>query len=179
MEITGTETEKNLQKAFEINAKRSMEYNIYALIAKQFGHEDISKLLTRFADNEREHAKLWYKWLNNGKFPNLTYCIKNALTQEKDEIEGVYDAFAKKAKEEGLEHISGLFENIENIEKVHYDRLKKLVLKLEDNVEPNADGTYNWVCSVCGAAFLQKDEPDFCPLCLKEDVFFYKENINS
>ena len=179
MDITGSETEKNLKKAFEINAKRNMEYNIYALIAKQLGHEDISRLLTRFADNEREHAKLWYKWINNGKFPNLKECIKTALTQEKDEIEGVYESFAQKAKEEGFEHISGLLENIENIEKVHYDRLKKLLLKLEDNVKPNADGTYNWVCSVCGAAFLQKDEPDYCPLCFKEDVFFYKEDIYS
>ena len=176
MEITGTETGKNLQKAFEINAERSLEYNMYALIAKQLGYEDISSLLTRFANNEKEHAKLWYKWIYNGKFPNLTDCLKTALTQEKDEIEGVYESFARKAKEEGFEHIAGLLENIENIERVHYDRLRKLVFKLEDNVEPNADGTFNWVCSVCGAAFLQKDEPDYCPLCLKEDVFFYKDN---
>lgn len=131
MEITGTETGKNLQKAFEINAKRSLEYNMYALIAKQLGYEDISSLLTRFANNEKEHAKLWYKWIYNGKFPNLTDCLKTALTQEKDEIEGVYESFARKAKEEGFEHIAGLLENIENIERVHYDRLRNLSLSLK------------------------------------------------
>ena len=71
--------------------------------------------------------------------------------------------------------IAGLLENIENIEKIHYDRLKKLIIKLEDKAAANNDGTYNWVCSTCGAVFVQKDEPEYCPLCLKEEVFFYKQ----
>ena len=177
MELRGTETENNLIKAFEINAKRRMEYDIYALVAEKYGFNDVARLLTRFANHEKEHAKLWYKWLKceNGSLPNLLDCVKNALSQEKDEIEGLYENFARKAKEEGLEHIAGLLENIENIEKIHYDRLKKLIWKLEDSVEPNSDGTYNWVCSTCGAVFVQKEEPDYCPLCLKEEVFFYKK----
>lgn len=173
--IKGTETEKNLQKAFEINAKRRMEYDIYALIAERYGYSDVSTLLARFASHEKEHARLWYRWLGENKFPTLTECIKTALSQEKDEIEGVYETFAKTAREEGLEHIAGLFDNIENIEKIHYDRLRKLIYKLEDKAAPNEDGTFNWVCSTCGAIFTQKEEPEFCPLCLKEEVFFYKK----
>ncbi len=175
MDIKNSETGKNLQKAFEIVSKRRMEYDIYALIAKLQGFEDVSRLLSRFAEHEREHAKLWYRWSNDGKFPKLLDCMKLALEQEEDEINGVYEKFASKAREEGFEHISGLLSNIENIEKLHYDRLRKLIHKLEDNVPMNHDGTYNWTCCVCGAVFVQKEEPKYCPLCLKEEVFFYKK----
>ena len=173
--ISNSETEKNLLKAFEINAKRRMEYDIYALIAERYGYSDLTKLLRRFAMHEKENAKLWYAWMNNNNFPTLLECIKNALAQEQDEIEGVYEAFAQKAEEEGLSHISGLFKNIEEVEKIHYDRMKKLIVKLEDEAPANKDGTFNWVCSTCGAIFVQEEEPEYCPLCLKEEVFFYKK----
>ena len=173
--IRNSETEKNLLKAFEINAKRRMEYDIYALIAEKYGYSDVAKLFRRFAIHEKEHAKLWFGWLHNNNYPTLVECTKNALEQEKDEIEGIYETFAKKAKEEGLLHISGLFENIEEVEKIHYDRMRKLIIKLEDEAPANDDGTYNWVCSTCGAVFVQKEEPEYCPLCLKEEVFFYKK----
>lgn len=177
MNLKGSQTEKNLLKAFIITSKRRMEYDIYSLIAEKQGYQDISYLFNRFANNEKEHSKLWYKWLktHQGKFPGLVDCIKNALSQEKYEIEGLYENFAKQAKEEGFDHIASLLENIENIEKTHYDRLKKLIIKLEDNVKPNDDGTYNWACSTCGAVFVQYEEPPYCPLCLKEEVFFYKK----
>lgn len=177
MNLKGTETEKNLQKAFEINAKRRMEYDIYSLIAEKQGYNDVSRLLSRFANHEKEHSKLWYKWLkcNCRELPGLLTCVKDAFQNEKDEIEGIYEKFAKQAKEEGFEHIAGLLENIENIEKIHYDRMKKLICKLEDKTEPNPDGTFNWVCSTCGAVFVQQEEPQYCPLCLKEEVFFYKK----
>lgn len=174
MEIKGSETEKNLQTAFEFVSKRRTEYDIYSLIAQREGNTELSRLLTMFADMEKEHAKLWYKWLNDGKTPKLTACLETALTQEKAEIEGKYETFAKQAEEEGFEHIAGLFRNIENIETNHLERLKKVVWKLRDDVQPNEDGTYNWVCSVCGAIFRQTEEPDYCPLCVKEHVFFYK-----
>ena len=177
MDIRESETAKNLQKAFEITAKRRMEYDIYALIAQKYGYKDIALLLSRFAEHEKEHSKLWYKWLNssNGNLPSLLDSIKNAYSQEKDEIEGTYEQFAKKAKEEGFDHIAGLLQNIEDIEKLHYDRLRKLIYKLEDKAQKNSDGTYNWTCSTCGAMFVQEEEPPYCPLCLKEEVFFYKQ----
>ena len=177
MELKGTETEKNLMKAFEINAKRRMEYDIYALIAEKQGYNDLARLMTRYANHEKEHSKLWYKWLkcDSGCLPGLLDSARDALKNEKDEIEGIYEQFAQKAKEEGLDHIAGLLENIEAIEKIHYDRMKKLILKLEDQADPNPDGTYNWVCSTCGAVFVQKEDPQYCPLCLKEEVFFYKK----
>ncbi len=177
MNCKGSQTEKNLQKVFEITSKRRMEYDIYALIAEKQGYKDVSHLFSRFAEHEKEHSKLWYKWLkiDSGKFPSLLECITNALAQEKEEIEGAYEDFAKTAKAEGFDHIAGLLENILDIEKIHYDRLKKLIWKLEDKAEPNADGTYNWVCSTCGAVLCQNEEPPYCPLCLKEEVFFYKQ----
>ncbi len=178
MDLYKSQTEKNLHKAFEFTAKRRTEYDIYALIAAMQGYDDVAKILAHFADNEKEHARLWYKWQYNGEPPKLLECIKSALCHEKKEIEGVYKAFAEKAKEEGFDHIAGLLENIEIIERVHYERLQKLIWKVEDNVKPNEDGTFNWVCSVCGAVFTQKEEPKYCILCLNENVFFYKKNDN-
>lgn len=173
--IQGSQTEKNLQKAFDIVSKRRSEYDIYALIAQREGLEDVSRLLARFAEHEKAHAKLWYRWLNSEKPSALINYIENALKNEKEELEGIYESFARTAEEEGFEHIAGLFTNIENIEKIHYDRLKKLIYKLKDETPANPDGTYNWVCSTCGAIFVQKEEPPYCPLCLKEEVFFYKK----
>ena len=177
MDLSGSKTEKNILKAFEVTALRRMEYDIYALIAERQGYNDVARLLSRFANNEKEHSKLWYKWMksNTGNCPRLLECTQKALAQEKDEIEGMYENFAIQARDEGFDIIARMLENIENIEKIHYDRLKKLILKLEDNVKPNKDGTYNWACSTCGAVFVQEEEPPYCPLCLKEEVFFYKQ----
>ena len=90
MDIRESETAKNLQKAFEITAKRRMEYDIYALIAQKYGYKDIALLLSRFAEHEKEHSKLWYKWLNssNGNLPSLLDSKKNEDSKEKNEIEG-------------------------------------------------------------------------------------------
>lgn len=175
MKIKGTETEQNLKKAFDFVAKRRTEYEIYANIAEQQGETELSRLLTLFADMEKEHAKLWYKWINDAENPDLTSCLESAYNQEKEEVEGKYEEYIQKAKEEGLDHIAGLLKNIENIEAIHLERLKKAIWKLKDNVEPNYDGTYNWTCSVCGGIFRQVEEPDFCPICVKENVFFYKK----
>ena len=175
LDIKDSETSKNLQQAFDFVTRRRTEYEIYALIAERQGNSDLSRLLTMFAEMEKEHSKLWYKWLNDGEVPDLTSCLEKALEQEREEIEGEYEAAAKKAQEEGFEHIAGLFKNIANIERIHLERLKKAIWKLKDDVEPNYDGTYNWACSVCGAIFRQVDEPNYCPLCVKENVFFYKK----
>ena len=91
MNVKGTETEKNLLHAFEITAKRRAEYEIYSLIAEKQGYKNVSELLMRYANHEKEHSKLWYKWVksNSGNLPNLLDCITLALSQEKEEIEGI------------------------------------------------------------------------------------------
>ena len=174
MDIKGSETEKNLKKAFNFTAKRRTEYDIYALIAERHGQTELSRLLKMFANMETEHSKLWYKWLNDGHTPDLVNCLERALEKEIQETQGKCEAFAQKAEEEGFDHIAGLFRNIEFFENTHMERLRKLIFKLKDDVDPNTDGTFNWTCSVCGAIFRQTEEPDYCPLCVKENVFFYK-----
>ena len=174
MNLKDSATAKNLKKAFDFVAKRRTEYDIYALIAEKQGNNELARLLTMFSDMEKEHAKLWFKWLNNGEVPELVDCLEKALRQERNEIEGTYNTFAKTAEAEGFEHVAGLFRTIESFEINHIDRLKKVIAKLKDTVEPNEDGTYNWVCSVCGCVFRQKEEPTYCPICVKENVFFYK-----
>ena len=175
MSIKNSKTEKNLKEAFNFVAKRRTQYDIYALIAEKQDNAELKKLLLMFSEMEKEHAKLWFKWLYDGNVPSLTECLEDALKQEQDEVKGVYKKFSKTAKEEGFEHIAGLFKNIEIIEINHLERLKKVISKLKDEVEPNEDGTYNWTCSVCGCKFRQKEAPNYCPICVKENVFFYKE----
>ena len=175
MSLKNSETEKNLKKAFEFVAKRRTEYDIYALIAEKQDDPELKRLLEMFAEMEKEHAKVWFKWLNNGEVPELLDCLENALKQEKDALKGIYKEYSKTAKKEGFEHISGLFEKIEIFETTHIDRLKKVITKLKDEAKPNEDGTYNWVCSVCGCVFKQKEAPNYCPICVKDNVFFYKD----
>ena len=179
MSLKDSETSKNLKKAFDFVAKRRTEYDIYTLIAEKQGDAELTKLLSMFAEMEKEHAKLWFKWINDGKVPELVDCLENALEQERNEIEGVYETFTKTAEDEGFEHIAGLFRKIAFFEVSHLDRLTKVIAKLKDNVQPNEDGTYNWVCSVCGCVFKQKEAPTYCPICVKENVFFYKDGEES
>ena len=175
MELKGSKTEQNLLTAFAGESQAHVKYQYYASAAKKEGYNQIGAIFSETAGNEKEHAKLWFKALHGGAVPKTMENLRDAADGENYEWNEMYAEFAKTAKEEGIEHIAGLFENIENIEKIHYERLRKVILKLKDDAKPNPDGTFNWACSVCGGVFVQKEEPDYCPLCVKEDVFFYKK----
>ena len=183
MEITGTETGKNLQKAFEINAKRSLEYNMYALIAKQLGYEDISSLLTRFANNEKEHAKLFYKQIPdskhfqvNGTYPfsyGDTYSnLIAAASGEREEWEILYKEAAQIAKDEGFDEISRLFANIVEIEKRHSHRFETLAGLLKEGALFKKEEVTQWVCRKCGHTQIGKEAPCKCPVCDHPQGYF-------
>ena len=175
MELKGSETEKNLLKAFECEALRKCEYLMSSFIARLQGYEDAGRELEKLSDNEREHAKLWLRWLNNGKFPNTEQLLTTVLQKENEEAVRMYPEFAQKARQEGHSHIADLFEYIAKIEREHVQRLNKILLSVKDDVTPNSDGTFNWECSNCGAVITQHNKPDFCPLCSNEAVFFFKK----
>lgn len=174
MRIEGTNTKLNLVKAFEIEAIRRTEYSIYSEIAESQGYKELSRLLKLYARNKDEHAKLWFKWINEGSLPSLIECFENALAKEQEKTKELYKNFAEIAKCEGIEHIAGLFNNLAIIETIHLERLQKVIIKLKDNARPDKEGFFNWTCSNCGRIFIQKEEPDYCQLCAMEDVFFYK-----
>ncbi len=175
MDIRGSETEKNLKAAFACEAKRKCEFLIYSLIAKLEGYDEAGVQLELLSQQEREHTKLWFKWLNNGKYPHTLENLENVLQKEYTESSGLYPSYAQTAKKEGFEHLAELFEHIAKIEKDHVEKIKKLILNVKNDVLPNQDGTFNWVCSTCGGVFQQKDKPDYCPLCENENVFFFKK----
>ena len=176
MDIKGTETEKNLMKAFACEAERRCEYNLFALNAKLEGLDVVGRQLIRLADHEREHAKIWYKWLHDGEFPSTMVNLQTVLEKEFSESVNMYPKFAAKAHEEGFEHIAELFEYIAKVEKDHTELLKKLIKSVREDIAPNADGSYNWQCSICDAVYQQKDLPEYCPFCANEDVFFFKQS---
>lgn len=169
-----SETKKNLRRAFIEEAITCTKYQIFAMLAKQEGYEDISYFFQAAAINEKEHAKIWMKWFCDGKYPDVRRIVNHALEIEKEESAVHYPEFAKTAAEEGYEHIAELFNLISDIEKEHEKTLKKLSLSISDEVQPNPDGTFNWECSVCGCAMQQVEKPDYCPVCANEKVFFFK-----
>lgn len=175
-DIKGSETEKNLMDAFAGESKARNKYTFYSMIAKKEGYDYISKIFEETANNEKEHAKIWFKWLNNGEFPHTLANLEDAAKGENDEWTDMYQKFALKAEEEGFDHIAELFRHVAKIEKQHEEVFKKLIFSLKENeVTPDKDGNYNWECSACGAFFTQKEKPDFCPLCLNEDIFFFRK----
>lgn len=177
-DFKGSETEKNLMAAFAGESKARNKYTFYSMIAKKEGYDYISRIFEETANNEKEHAKIWFKWLNNGEFPHTLSNLEDAVKGENEEWNNMYESFAQKADEEGFAHIAQLFRHVAKIEKQHEEVFKKLILTIQDNdIAPDKDGNFNWECSACGAFFTQKEKPDFCPLCLNEDIFFYKRQV--
>lgn len=174
-EIKGTETEKNLLKAFAGEAAAGARYYIFAKQAKLEGYDYISKTFEDFANNEKEHAKIWYKWLNNTEFPKTIDNLKSSIKNERFESSDMYLSFAKKAKEEGFESLSELFTYVASVEKDHEEKLSKLISAIKNkNLAPDEKGEFTWECSACGCTIKQKEQPDYCPLCDGEDIFFFK-----
>ena len=176
-EFKGSETERNLMKAFTDEAVDYFKYSLYAALAKYEGQEYISKVFTETAQNEKEHAKIWFKWLNDGKYPKTLKNLQDAITLEDTAVESEYPLFAETAKREGFEHLAGLFESIAEIEKTHLKKFNQLkeALENEQNISDNGT-TYLWECNACGAVLEQDIRPDYCPLCKHEDTFFFKKN---
>lgn len=172
--VKGTKTEENLMKAFSGESKARNKYTIYALQAKREGYDYIAKILEQIAENEKEHAKIWFKWMNDGNIPHTEENLNEAAQGENFEWTDMYSEFAQQAKADGLDHLAGMFEQVGRIEKSHEELFRKLILTLKNDVKSDDAGNFKWECSACGCTFEQKDEPDYCPLCENEDIFFFK-----
>ncbi len=175
-EFKGSETEQNLQKAFIEEAVDYYKYALFASLAEFEGQEQVQKCFEDIAKNEKEHAKIWYKWINDGKYPKSINNLVEAVESEEEVGESYYPEFAAKAREEGFEHLAGLFDKIAEIELEHKARFQKHLKALKnENLKPNSDGNYIWECFACGATVEQPDRPDFCPLCKHDETFFFKK----
>ena len=140
MELKGTKTEKNLMDAFAGESQARNKYTYFASKAKKEGYEQIAAIFQETADNEKEHAKMWFKLLNGGQVPSTVENLKAAAEGENFEWTDMYDRMAKEAKEEGFDHIAYLFTEVAKIEKEHEARYKKLLENVEGDLVFSKDG---------------------------------------
>ena len=171
MNLKGTKTEANLQTAFAGESQARNKYTFYASKAKKEGYEQIAALFQETADNEKEHAKMWFKLLNGG-IGSTAECLAAAAEGENYEWTDMYATFAKEAREEGFDEIARLFEGVAAIEKEHEERYRKLLANVEGDLVFSKDGDVIWQCSNCGHIVVGKKAPEVCPVCAHPQAYF-------
>ncbi|MBP3708060.1 MAG: rubrerythrin family protein [Clostridia bacterium] len=172
MELKGSKTEANLMAAFAGESQARNKYTYYASKAKKEGYEQIAAIFTETADNEKEHAKMWFKLLHDGQVPTTIDNLKDAAAGENYEWTDMYAEFAKTAKEEGFNRIAYLFEEVGKIEKEHEERYLKLLENVEDGLVFSKDGDKIWKCRNCGHICIGKEAPAVCPVCEHPQSYF-------
>ena len=167
---SGTQTEKNLEAAFAGESMARNKYTYFASVAKKQGFEQIAELFQKTADNEKEHAKLWFKELNG--IGDTAQNLGAAADGENYEWTDMYARMAKEAREEGFDEIAAKFEMVGAIEKHHEERYRKLLKNIDDKVVFSRDGDCVWQCSNCGHIVIGKAAPEICPVCDHGQSYF-------
>ena len=170
MDLKGTKTEHNLRTAFAGESQARNKYTYFASVAKKEGYEQIAALFLETAENEKEHAKLWFKHL--GELGDTAANLKAAADGENAEWTDMYAGFAKTAREEGFEALAKQFEGVAAIEERHEERYRKLLKNLEDKLVFSKDGDAIWVCRNCGHVVVGKEAPKACPVCAHPQAYF-------
>lgn len=170
--LKGTRTEENLKTAFAGESQAHTKYLYYASRAKKDGYEQIAALFTETALNEKEHAKMWFKYLHGGAVPATTENLKDAADGENYEWTDMYAEMAKVAKEEGFPEIAAKFRGVAAVEKAHEERYRKLLKNIEDGIVFDRDGDRIWQCRNCGHIVVGKSAPEVCPVCDHPRSFF-------
>ena len=166
----GTKTEKNLQAAFSGESEARNKYTYFASVAKKEGYEQIAAIFLKTAENEKEHAKLWFKAL--GELGDTAANLAAAAAGENYEWTDMYDRFAKEAEEEGFTKLAYQFREVAKIEKSHEERYRKLLSNVEmQEVFAKAEETM-WECRNCGHLVMGKKAPGMCPVCAHPQSFF-------
>lgn len=165
MELKGTKTEQNLQTAFAGESMARNKYSYYASKAKKEGYVHIGKLFEETANNEKEHAKLWFKYLHGGEVPSTEQNLLDAAEGENYEWTDMYASFAATAKEEGFHELSTLFTMVGNIEKTHEERYRTLLDNLKSGKVFSREEKEEWECSNCGYIHYGPKAPGLCPVC--------------
>ena len=172
MEFKGSRTEANLMAAFAGESQARNKYTYYASKAKKDGYEQIAALFTETAENEKAHAKIWFKLLHDGGIPDTMANLADAAAGEHYEWTDMYATFAREAKEEGFDHIAFLFEEVAKIEKEHEERYRRLLANIEEGIVFSRDGDTIWKCRNCGHIVIGKQAPEVCPVCAHPKSYF-------
>lgn len=171
MNLKGTKTEKNLEAAFAGESMARNKYSYYASKAKKDGYVQIAQLFEETANNEKEHAKIWFKLLHDG-IGATDINLQDAAAGENYEWTDMYPTFAKEAREEGFDYIATLFEKVAEIEKHHEERYKKLLENVKDGIVFSRDNDMIWQCINCGHIVVGQKAPEVCPVCAHPQAYF-------
>ena len=172
MELKGSKTEKNLMEAFAGESQARNKYTYWASKAKKEGYEQISAIFLETADNEKEHAKMWFKELQGGEILSTKENLLQAAMGEHEEWTDMYKRMAEEAKEEGFDRIARLFEGVAKIEKEHEERYRKLLAALDEGKVFVKDDIVVWKCRNCGHIHVGKFAPKVCPVCSHAQAYF-------
>ena len=168
----GTKTEKNLEAAFAGESSARNKYTFFASKAKKDGYEQIAAIFTETADNEKEHAKMWYKELHGGEVESTEVNLEAAADGENYEWTDMYKGFAETAREEGFDELADKFEAVATIEKSHEERYRRLLKNVKDKQVFSKEGDAIWVCRNCGHIVVGKEAPEICPVCAHPQAYF-------
>ena len=178
MELKGSKTEQNLMKAFAGESQARNKYTYFASKAKKDGYEQIAAIFEETANNEKEHAKMWFKELNGGSIPSTVDNLKAAADGENYEWTDMYEEFAKTAEEEGFKELAIKFRAVGAIEKHHEERYRKLLKNIDDEVVFSRDDEKIWICRNCGHIVVGKKAPLVCPVCAHPQSYFEIKSEN-
>lgn len=176
--LQGTKTQANLMAAYAGESQARNKYTYYAAKAEKDGFVQIADIFRETADNEKEHAEIWFKYLNSEELADTQTNLQDAADGENYEWTDMYAAFAKEAKEEGFDHIAFLFEQVAKIEKEHEKRFRKLLENVKNGLVFSRDEDKIWICSNCGNIIIGKEAPNACPVCKKPKAYFKIKSEN-
>ena len=177
-ELKGTKTERNLMEAFAGESQARNKYSYFASKARKDGYEQIAAIFEETAHNEKEHAKMWFKFLNGGSISDTMTNLREAAEGENFEWTNMYDRMAAEADEEGFSEIAERFRAVAAIERHHEERYRKLLANIEQGIVFSRDGDTVWMCRNCGHVVIGKSAPEECPVCAHARIFFEIEATN-
>lgn len=177
-DLKGTKTERNLMEAFAGESQARNKYTYFASKARKDGYEQIAAIFEETANNEKEHAKLWYKLLNGGEIGDTMANLADAAEGENYEWTNMYDRMAREAEEEGFTQIAAKFRGVAAIERHHEERYRRLLENIKQGIVFSREGDTVWICRNCGHLVIGKKAPGACPVCLHKQSFFEIEAKN-
>ena len=178
MELKGSKTEKNLMEAFAGESQARNKYTYFASKAKKDGYEQIAAIFEETANNEKEHAKMWFKYLEGGAIKDTKSNLEAAANGENFEWTDMYERMAKEALDEGFIEIANKFRMVGAIEKHHEERYRKLLKNIDDELVFSKEGESVWICRNCGHVVVGKKAPAVCPVCAHPESYFELKATN-
>ena len=178
MDFENSQTKKNLEAAFAGESQAATKYGYYASQAKKEGYVGISEIFAETSGNEKEHAKLWFKYLHGGAVPTTAENLADAAAGENYEWTDMYKSFAETARAEGFDEIAAKMDGVAAVEKAHEERYNKLLERLNNGTVFKREDVVVWKCQNCGHLHVGAEAPEICPVCAHPKAYFVERVVN-